>query len=131
MAGISGEKEADSSIGKLCEILSKIMEQPKRVSDIVKHALEPNPIKLQGQENYLSWSRHARLILGSHGYERLLVPDEGGAKGEMDSQTKQINDRVLVWLLGSMEPIVREQVETMATVAEVWDAIKKSICRQI
>jgi len=64
------------------------MEQPKRVSDIVKHALEPNPIKLQGQENYLSWARHAWLILSSHEYERLLVPDEGDAKGEMDSQTK-------------------------------------------
>ena len=123
MAGISGEKEADSSIGKLCEILSKIME-PTIVLEVAKYALEPNPIKLQGQENYLSQSRHARLILGSHGYERLLVPDEGGAKGEMDSQTKQINDRVLVWLLGSMEPIVREQIETMATVAEVWDAIQ-------
>jgi len=45
-------------------------------------------------------------------------------KGEMDSQTKHINDRVLVWLLGSMEPIVREQVETMATVAEVWHALQ-------
>jgi len=123
MAGISGEKEADSSIGKLCEILSKIME-PTIVLEVAKYALEPNPIKLQGQENYLSWARHARLIVSSHGYERLLVPDEGDAKGEMDVQTKQINDRVLVWLLGSMEPIVREQVETMATVAEVWDALQ-------
>ena len=29
-----------------------------------------------------------------------------------------------MWLLGSMEHIVREQVETMATVAEVWDALQ-------
>ena len=36
MAGISGEKEADSSIGKLCEILSKIMEQSKVVSEVAK-----------------------------------------------------------------------------------------------
>ena len=56
MAGISGEKKADSSIGKSCEILSKIMEQPKVVSEVAKYALEPNPIKLQGQENYLSWA---------------------------------------------------------------------------
>ena len=93
------------------------MEQTNVVSEVAEHPLEPKPIKLQGQENYLSWARHARLILSSHGYERLLVPDEGEAKGEMDAQTKQINDRVLVWLLGSMEHIVREQVETMATVA--------------
>ena len=87
MAGISGEKEVDSSIGKLCEILSKIME-PTIVLEVAKYALEPNPIKLQGQENYLSWARHARLILSSYEYERLLVSDEGDGKGEMDSQTK-------------------------------------------
>lgn len=45
-------------------------------------------------------------------------------EGEMDAQTKQINDRELVWLLGSMEPIVREQIKTMATVVEVWGALQ-------
>ena len=29
-----------------------------------------------------------------------------------------------MWLLGSMEPIVREQIETMTTVAEVWHALQ-------
>ena len=119
MTGTSGEKEGDSSIEKLCEILSKIMEQPKIVSEVVKYALEQNPIKLLGQKNYISWARHARLILSSYGYEKLLVTDEG----EMDAQTKQINNRALVWLLGSMELVVREQVETMSTVAEVWGAL--------
>jgi hypothetical protein len=52
----------------------------------------------------MSLAQHARLILSSHGYERLLVD----VKGEMDAQTKQINDRVLLWLLGSMEPVVQE-----------------------
>ena len=85
MAGVSGEKEVDSSIGKLCEILNEKMEHPKGVSEVAKNPLEPNPIKLQGQENYLSWAQHAWLILSSHGYERLLVPDEGDAKGEMDA----------------------------------------------
>ena len=50
MTGTSGEKEGDSSIEKLCEILSKIMEQPKIVSEVVKYALEQNPIKLLGQK---------------------------------------------------------------------------------
>jgi hypothetical protein len=53
-----------------------------------------------------------------------LVPSENDAKGEMDSQNKQINDRVLVWLLGSMEPTDREQFKTMATIVEVWGALK-------
>ena len=56
MAGVSVEKEDDSSIGKLCEILSKIMEQTNVVSEVAEHPLEPKPIKLQGQENYLSWA---------------------------------------------------------------------------
>jgi len=63
--------------------------EPTIVLEVAKYALEPNPIKLQGQENYLSWARHARLILSSHGFERLLVPNESDAKGEMDAQTKQ------------------------------------------
>ena len=29
-----------------------------------------------------------------------------------------------MWLLGSMKPVVREQVEIMTTVAEVRDALK-------
>jgi hypothetical protein len=46
MAGTSGEKEFHSSIEKLCEILRKVMEQPKAISEVVKYVLEPNPIKL-------------------------------------------------------------------------------------
>jgi hypothetical protein len=42
----------------------------------------------------------------------------------MNAQTKHIIDRVLVWLLGSMESIVKEQVETMAIAAEVWGALQ-------
>ena len=30
-----------------------------------------------------------------------------------------------MWLLGSMEPPIREQVETMTTVFEVWKALEK------
>jgi uncharacterized protein YgbK (DUF1537 family) len=43
---------------------------------------------------------------------------------EKGSANKQGNDRVLVWLLGSMEPFVREQVETMISVAEVWSSLE-------
>jgi hypothetical protein len=48
------------------------------------------------------------LILSSHGYENLLAASDGEIKEEMNAQAKQINDRVLVWLLGSMESVVRE-----------------------
>ena len=54
----------------------------------------------------------------------MLIATDGEEGKGSGSDTKQINDRVLVWLLGSMEHIVREQVETMATVAEVWDALQ-------
>jgi hypothetical protein len=41
-----------------------------------------------------------------------------------DTGSKQINDKVLAWLLSSMEPTIREQVEVMATVAEVWSSLE-------
>lgn len=41
--GSSGEKEVDSSIGELCKILSKMMEQHKVIPETYKYALESNP----------------------------------------------------------------------------------------
>jgi len=108
------------------EIFSKLLEQQqlKAVPETVRYALEPNPVKLSGPGNYVSWARHAQLILSSHGYENLLVDDEEKQRSR-DTHTKQINDRVLVWLLGSMEPIVRQQVEIMSTVSELWTSLEK------
>jgi hypothetical protein len=112
----------DSSINKLYEMFSKMFEQ-QQISEALKHTLEPNPVKLLGPENYVSWARHAQLILSSHGYDSLLVADKAEVK-EIDTSNKQANDRILVWLLGSMDPIVREQVETIATVAGVWTSLE-------
>jgi hypothetical protein len=30
-------------------------------------------VKLSGSDNYVSWARHCKLILSSHGYESLLA----------------------------------------------------------
>ncbi|XP_073361538.1 uncharacterized protein [Aegilops tauschii subsp. strangulata] len=127
MADQTKEKSGDTSVDKLYEILSKVFEQQQQqlkvVPEAVKCALEPNPVKLAGPGNYISWARHAQLILSSHGYEELLSADEEKLKS--GTITKQINDRVLVWLLASMEPPIREQVETITTVFEVWKALEK------
>ena len=132
MADPSKEKPGDSSLDKLYEILSKVFEQQQQqlkvVPEAVKYALEPNPVKLAGPGNYISWARHAQLILSSHGYNDLLSADEG--KQLSDTSAKQVNDRVLVWLLGSMEPPIREQVETMTTIFEVWKALEKQFSRK-
>ena len=117
--GDKGGEKQDNSIDKLCEIFSKIIEQPRVNPEIFKYALEPNPVKLSGPENYVNWARQAKLILGSHGYEKLLIATDGEEGKGSGSDTKQINDRVLVWLLGSMESTIREQVETMETLAKV------------
>lgn len=46
-------------------------------------------------------------------------------KGEEDDITnKQLNDRVLVWMLSTMELIIREQV-TLTTPAEVWTELER------
>ncbi|XP_071678918.1 uncharacterized protein [Lolium perenne] len=120
------QKPAESSADKLYEMFSKMFEQQQlnTIPTIFRYALEPNPVKLSGPGNYISWARHAQLILSSHGYIDLLLPNE-----EVDIQSefsaKQVNDKVLVWMLGSMEPTVREQVETMASVSEVWTALER------
>ncbi|CAM0883972.1 unnamed protein product [Alopecurus aequalis] len=127
MSDLNKDKSGDSSMDKMYEIFSKLLEQQQQVKAIpeaVKYALEPNPVKLSGPANYVSWRRHAQLILSSHGYEYLIVDDEEKLKSG-DTSSRQINDRVLVWLLGSMEPIVRQQVEIMTTVFEVWTALEK------
>lgn len=95
-ANAMGEKQDNSSIEKLCEIFSKIIEQPKVTSEIFIYALEPNPVKLSGPENYVSWARQAKLILGSHGYEKLLIAtdreeDKGKIKG-----VAQILNRLMI-----------------------------------
>ncbi|CAM0952312.1 unnamed protein product [Alopecurus aequalis] len=125
MGDPSKEKTVESSVDKLYEMFSKMFEQQeqKTVPEIFRYALEPNPVKLSGPGNYISWARHAQLILSSHGYEDLLVPT-GEIDIKSDVSSKQINDKVLVWMLASMEPTVREQVETMVTVAEVWTALE-------
>ncbi|KAK1617259.1 hypothetical protein QYE76_022776, partial [Lolium multiflorum] len=121
----SKDKSGDSSIDKMYEIFSKLLEQQqlKAVPETIRYALEPNPVKLSGPNNYVNWARHARLILSSHGYENLLDDEEEQKSG--DTHPKMINDRVLVWLLGSMEPIVRQQVEIISRVSEVWTALEK------
>ncbi|KAI5015094.1 hypothetical protein ZWY2020_056484 [Hordeum vulgare] len=127
MADPTKEKSGDTSLDKLYEILSKVFDkqhqQLKVVREAVKYALEPNPVKLAGLGNYIRWARHVKLILSSHDYDELLSDDEEKLKS--GTITKQINDRVLVWLLGSMEPPIREQVETMTTIFEVWKALEK------
>lgn len=127
MGDPSKEKLGDSSMEKMYELFSRLFEQQQSksaVSETVKYALEPNLVKLSGPSNYVSWARHARLILSSHGYEGMLDCDEE-KQINSDVYTKQNNDRVLVWLLGSMEPTVRQQVEIMSTVSEVWEALEK------
>lgn len=105
------------------EIFSKLLKH-QQAAEPVKHTLEPNPVRLSGPGDYISWARHAKLILSANEYDYLLVgSEESLEKG--GAGRKQINDKVLVWLLGSMEPKIREQVEGMDTVCEVWSSLKK------
>lgn len=114
MAEQPGDKSGDASIEKMYEIFSKLLEQQqmKAVPETVKYALEPNPVRLSGPGTYVSWARHAQLILSSHGYENLLVDDED--KENCDTRTKQTNDKVLVWLLGSMDTRETHALSCMA-----------------
>jgi hypothetical protein len=72
MGDSSKDTPTDPGMEKMYELFSKLFEQQQlksTVSESVKYALEPNPVKLSGPSNYVSWARHAQLILSSHGYE--------------------------------------------------------------
>lgn len=48
---------------------------------------------------------------------------------KQDNATKQLNDKILVWPLGSIEPEIRQQVESMTTIAEAWSTIANQFAR--
>ena len=124
-----GDKDG---VEKLCEtmqrMLSQLIEQTQTKTSASSEALktlEPNPVKLTGPGDFFSWSRNALLILESHGLEICLKEDEKKPGDISQEQWEQSKKRVMVWLLGSMERSVREQVEIFQTAAEVWINIEK------
>lgn len=119
-------------VAKLCEtmqqMLTRLIEQSQSKTSVGSEALktlEPNPVKLTGPGDFFSWSRNALLILESHGLQRFLKEDEKKPGDVTQEQWDQNTKRVMVWLLGSMEKSVREQVEGFQTAAEVWVSIEK------
>jgi hypothetical protein len=124
--------DSDGGVAKLCEtmqqMLRQLMEQSQAKTsggfEAVK-TLEPNPVKLTGPSDFFSWSRNAQLILESHGLQKFLGEDEKKPGDVSQEQWDQNTKRVMVWLLGSMEKSVREQVEGFQTAAEVWSSIEK------
>ena len=127
-----GDTSRDSGIEKLCEsmqrMISQLMEQAQTktssTSEILK-TLEPNPVKLTGPGDFFSWSQNATLILESHGLQKFLKDDEKKPTDVTQEQWDQNQKRVIVWLLGSMEKTIREQVEGFQSAAEVWTSIEK------
>ncbi|CAM0907227.1 unnamed protein product [Alopecurus aequalis] len=122
----------DGGVAKLCEtmqqMLKQLMEQSQAKTSSASEALktlEPNPVKLTGPGDFFSWSRNALLILESHGLQRFLKEDEKKPGDVTQEQRDQNTKRVMVWLLGSMEKSVREQVESFQSAAEVWTSIEK------
>jgi hypothetical protein len=124
--------DSDGGVAKLCEtmqqMLTRLIEQSQAKTSGGSEALKtlkPNPVKLTSPGDFFSWSRNALLILESHGLEKFLKEDEKKPGDITQEQWEQNTKRVMVWLLGSMENSVREQVEGFQTAAEVWVSIEK------
>jgi hypothetical protein len=122
----------DGGVAKLVEsmqcMMAQLLEQAQTKSasgsDVLKK-LEPNPVTLTSPGDFFSWSRNAFLILEAHGLEKFLREDEKKAGEVTQEQWDQNQNRVMVWLFGSMEKTVREQVEGLQSAAEVWTSIEK------
>ncbi|CAO2181652.1 unnamed protein product [Urochloa humidicola] len=122
-----GEPRPETSVDKLFESMQKLFTQLAEQTQQKSKGpaiLDPNPVKLSGPGNYFSWSRNASLILGSYGLKNFLEDNSAQPGDKVDlEQWEQNQQRVMVWLLGSMESSVREQVENLQTPTEVWKEI--------
>jgi hypothetical protein len=113
-----GDPSKDFGMDKLVESIQRMMAQlleqaqsrTSSSSDVLKN-LEANPVRLTGPGDFFSLSRNALLILESHGFEKFLREDVKKPAELPQDQWDQNQKRVMVWLLGSMEKTVREQVE--------------------
>ena len=65
----------------------------------------------------------ARPIISSRGHDDLLVDEGEDVKGR-GSADDQIRIRVIVWLLGSIDPPIREQAKTMTTAKQVRSSLE-------
>ena len=90
MAEQSKDKSVDSSIEKIYEVFSKLLEHQKlkAVPETIKYALEANPVRLSGPGNYVSWACHAQLILSSHGMRTCLFLMKKNRKAVIHTQDR-------------------------------------------
>ena len=62
--------------------------------------------------------------------EKFLKENEKKPVEVTQEQWDRSHKRVMVWLLSSMDKLVREQVEGFHTAAEVWTSIEKLLDRK-
>ena len=95
-----------------------------------QHRLDLPPIdtKLNGPENYPSWSRRVRYTLTGKNLEGYLTGDKAepmeGAPGRDD--WKATHMQVYIWLLSSLPSSIADTVDGLEKVQDVWDKLKRT-----
>lgn len=95
-------------------------------SSDLKLELMPNDVKLEGNKNYLSWSKRAQLILKTKEVEHYLRETcvEPADKVSMDWEMwNTTNSAVVAWLLTSMSPSIARMVEMMQSAPAMWKTL--------
>jgi hypothetical protein len=93
-----------------------------RVLPELKLELMPNDVKLEGNKNYLSWSRRVQVLIGRKGVEHYLREDCVEPANKLSPEWRvwhTTNSTIMAWLLASMSPSVSKMVEAMHTIAQI------------
>ena len=105
---------------------------PREVREL-KLELIPNDVKLEGSNNYLSWSRRVQVILGGKGVENYLREDCVEPANKLSPEWRvwhTTKSTIVAWLLSSMSPSVSKVVEAMHTAAQIWKTLSNRYSKQ-
>jgi hypothetical protein len=113
--------------------LGLIGDKANTGSSELKLELVPNDVKLEGNKNYLSWSRRVCVLLGGKGVEHYLEETCVEPVDKLSTEWRiwhATNSMIVAWLLASMSPTVSMRVEAMRTASQIWKTLSNIYSRK-
>jgi hypothetical protein len=99
----------------------------------LKLEIVPKDVKLEGNKNYLSWSRRVRVLLGGKGVEHYLEETCVEPADKLSTEWRvwhATNSVIVAWLLASMFPTDSKRVEAMRTASQIWRTLSNIYSRK-
>jgi hypothetical protein len=134
--------ELASALEKLAQLLTAKNEAApsangalvvSQADQVLKIELMPNDVKLNGVNNYLSWSSRAVLILKTKGLMEYVLGlvDEPADKERSEWKKWSVTESlILAWLLNSMAPAIAASAEALPSASAVWSLLSTRYSRK-